>query len=308
MIAAAIDLGSNTVRVVVARKLSPGPWQILFQAQEITGLGKEVGRSGRIGPGAAERTLMVLSSYQEILSRFRLDELIVAGTEALRKATNAPEFLKRVEDTLGWRIRVLTGEEEARYAFLGIRYGPDSLPEQIMALDIGGSSTELSVGKGRKLESWISLPVGAAVLGQEFLSSDPPPSRELEGMFSFLQEILGPPLSAFRGHGSHLLVGTGGTITSLAAIHLGLADYDPSLVSQVSLSRRRIRGVFNRLCRLPLRQRMRVRGLEPGRADIIVPGIAILLSIMEILPRQAIRVSDGGLREGLLDSILGEGD
>ena len=230
------------------------------------------------------------------------------GTQALRTAVNAREFLTKVEESLGWRIRILSPGEEAHLALLGIRHGSPDLPIRLMALDIGGSSSELAQVEDTKIRQLISLPWGAVSIHEEFLPTDPPRPSELERMSSSLRGRLQASLFPYLALKDHLLVGTAGTVTTLAAIHLGLRDYDPEQVSRLTLLQTQIREIFHRLCRLPLSRRVQVPGLEAKRADIIVAGTAVLLAILEVLDRDRIRVSDGGLREGILLNLMGKGD
>lgn len=246
--------------------------------------------------------------YREILNRYRLEALEVVGTEVLRAAANAEEFLRLVNESLGWRIRILNPAEEAYLSLLGVRYGSPDLPEKLILLDIGGSSTELARVAGTEIKQLISLPLGAVSIHEEFICKDPPAPSDLERMFSSLKGRLKPPLCPFQPWADHLLVGTAGTITTLAAIHLGLREYDGERVTHVNLAPLRIREIFDHLCQMPLSRRTQVPGLEEKRADIILSGAAILLVILEVLGRDRIRVSDGGLREGILLNLMGKGD
>ena len=308
---AVIDLGSNTVRLLIAQILEdhpPSRPHLLFQAQEITRLGEGVSQTKRIKEEAAERTISLLARYQETIGDYRPQRLEIVGTEALREAENAKEFIGQVEGALGWRIRVLTPGEEARLTLLGIRYAPLDLPARLIVLDIGGSSTELAQADGLQLSRLVSLPLGAVGTQEEFLSADPPTTEEIERMFSSLRRRLSLPFSPFSSLRDHLLVGTAGTITTLASVHLGLREYDPEKVNGLILTHRQIGEIFERLRQLPLALRTKVPGLEAKRADIILSGAAILLVTLKVLQQERIEISDGGLREGLLLSLLGKGD
>ncbi len=304
---AVIDLGSNTVRLLIAeaKAHSPSRFEILFQGQEITRLGEGLSQGREIGEAAAKRTLDLLGRYREVIARYLPVRLEVVGTAALREARNAKDILRQVEQSLGWRIRILSPGEEAYLTLLGVRSGPIQLPELWMLLDIGGSSTELAQAQRLQMERTISLPWGAVGIHEEFIHEDPPVPEAMEALFASLRRRLGPPLSCFLPLGDHLLVGTAGTITTLAAIHLGLKEYDPGLVNGLSLTQIQIQKIFDHLRQMPLAQRGEVPGLEVRRADIIVAGTAILLVAMEVLRRDRIVISDGGLQEGILVSLLG---
>ncbi|MDH7499059.1 MAG: hypothetical protein QHH30_01575 [candidate division NC10 bacterium] len=296
------------MRLLVAEKCPPLRLRILFQAQETTRLGEGVSRTGQIGKEAAERTLALLLRYREIIQGFRPDALEVVGTETLRAATNAEQFLRLVEESAGWRIRILSPAEEAYFALIGLRYGSPDLPEKLILLDLGGASTELARSAGFKMKELISLPLGAVGIYEEFVHTDPPAPSDLEGMLLSLGRRLEEPLRPLQPWQDHLLVGTAGTITTLGAIHLGLKEYDGEQVSRVSLAQHQIRQIFDHLCRLPLSRRAQVPGLEAKRADIILSGTAILLVILKLLRRDRLRVCDGGLREGILLHLMGKGD
>jgi exopolyphosphatase/guanosine-5'-triphosphate,3'-diphosphate pyrophosphatase len=258
---AVIDLGSNTVRLLIAQVFEdhpPSRPHLLFQAQEITRLGEGVSQTKRIKEEAAERTISLLARYQETIGDYRPQRLEIVGTEALR--------------------------------------------------DIGGSSTELAQADGLQLSRLASLPLGAVGTQEEFLSADPPTTEEIERMFSSLRRRLSLPFSPFSSLRDHLLVGTAGTITTLASVHLGLREYNPEKVNGLILTHRQIGEIFERLRQLPLALRTKVPGLEAKRADIILSGAAILLVTLKVLQQERIETSDGGLREGLLLSLLGKGD
>ena len=306
---AVLDLGSNTVRLLIAEAEahSPPPFRILYQNQEITRLGEGLSQERKIAEKAEKRTLDLLVRYQEVIARYAPLRLEVVGTAALREATNAKDLLRQIEEALGWRVRILSPEEEAYLTLLGVRSGPIPLPKLWMLLDIGGCSTELAQAEGVQMKRAISLPWGAVGIHEEFIPEDPPAPKSIKVLLASLRERLGPSLSPFLPLTNHLLVGTAGTITTLAAIHLGLKEYDAEGINGLSLTQIQIREIFDRLRQMPLGQRREVPGLEAPRADIILAGTAILLAVMEGLGRDRIVVSDGGLREGILVSLLGSG-
>lgn len=303
---AAIDVGTNTIRLLIAEADDRGGYRRLLEAQEITRLGQGLLPERLLQPEPMRRSLAVLAHFRRLCADRAVGAIRAVGTSALREAGNRDEFLSLARQDAGVEIELISGEEEARLTLLGIRGALDPAPASILMLDIGGGSTELLLADGPRIVGLVSTGLGAVKLTETFLTEDPPAPAQLDAAARAADDRF-----ARVRHGElpgwvkpPVLVGTAGTITTLAAIDLALDVYDPSRVNGHRLSRDRVAGLLADLAGMPLSGRRRVRGLEPARADIIVAGTLICLAAMRAFGLHTLTVSDGGLREGILLDLL----
>jgi exopolyphosphatase/guanosine-5'-triphosphate,3'-diphosphate pyrophosphatase len=306
MRAAAIDLGTNTIRLLIGEADGSGGYRPLLSAQEITRLGQGLLPDKVLQPEPMQRSLAVLARFRGLCADHGVTAIAAAGTSALREARNRDWFLLRARRDADLEIVVIPGEEEARLTLLGIRAALDPLPRRLLTLDIGGGSTELLLADGPRVLGLVSTGLGAVKLTETYLAEDPPTPAQLEAAGRAVAQRLArvrqgelPPWTE-----PPVFVGTAGTITTLAAIDLTLDAYDPARVTGHRLTQDRIAGLLADLARMPLARRRHVRGLEPARADIIVAGTLICLSALRTLGFLALTVSDGGLREGILLDLV----
>ncbi len=304
---AVIDVGTNTVRLLVAESDGRFPPRTLLTAQEITRLGQGLLPRRELQPEPIRRTLCALRRYRELAEAQRAATLLAVGTSALREARNRAAFLAAARDEAGVEVVVIGGEEEARLALLGVRAGLPGAPAHLAMMDIGGGSTELLLADGETVLAAVSTGLGVVKLTEKYLHADPPLPSELERVRRTAAERLdrARKVELFdRMPRDPFLVGTAGTVTSLAAMDLALVLYDPARVTGHRLTRARVAELLDRLTSLQLADRRRVPGLEPGRADVIIVGGVICLAAMDVLGFSALTVSDGGLREGILLDLL----
>ena len=297
---AAIDVGTNTVRLLVADVEEPGMYRAVFQEQVITRLGERVQETGVLSPGAVERTFQVLKRYAETARELGVGEVVAVATSAAREAKNRAEFLDRVRTELALDLQVISGEDEATLTAIGVSHalGPDHA--NMLIVDIGGGSTEFTAYQQGRNAGHLSLPIGVVKLTEAHLKGDPPSLPELEGAAISIRESLRKVPEPLQHPQGAILVGTAGTPTTLAAIDLGLATYDGERVTGHRLSRRRIEALLQYLTSLPLTDRRQIVGLEPARADVIVAGTLLTREIMALFDFDELTVSDGGLRDGIL--------
>ncbi len=302
---AAIDVGTNTIRLLIADPDRESRYSVVLAAQEITRLGQDLFPGATLKPEPMRRSLEVLRSFSDLLRRYAVDRSRAVGTSALREARNRHDFLDAAL-AIGVPIDVVSGEEEARLTVLGVRGGLSGLPARMAMIDIGGGSTELLATDGPTIRAALSTGLGSVGLTEAYLRTDPPAAAELMAARTEIhRRLAGLPAARLADvAASASLVGTAGTITTLAALDLALEVYDPARVDGHVLTRNRIESILHRLAALPLAARRRLPGLEPARADIIVAGAAICLGAMERLDFDALTVSDGGLREGILLDLL----
>lgn len=303
---AAIDLGSNTIRLLVADADPEGGLRRLRGAQVIARLGAGLAESGKLAPESVDRALAAVGEYRDRARADGAERVLVVATAAVREAANRDELLGRLERDLCLLPRVVSGEEEARLALLGVLWGLPAVPSPFCVLDIGGGSTELLVADGARPLGGVSLRLGVVPLVERFLHADPVDWAEYTACATHVAgRFAAEAWPVIRGLGPRVLVGTAGTITTLAALDLGLAAYDPARVQGHHLTREAICGLRVRLGALHLAERGRVPCLEPGRADLIIPGIAVALAVLDGLDFAELVVCDTGLREGILLDAVG---
>jgi exopolyphosphatase/guanosine-5'-triphosphate,3'-diphosphate pyrophosphatase len=300
---AAIDIGTNSVLLTIAEQHDGGV-RILVDRATVTRLGERVDGTRRLSKDAIERTLRCLEGYAKDLAQHQVAQLDVVGTSALRDAQASSDFLDCAEGLLGTRPRVIDGNEEARLTSLGALSGL-SFTGPFVVVDIGGGSTELIVGSfdgtSLDLEHFISLDIGSVRLTERRITHDPPTPTELAALTSdveiALQEV---PFDLSKG----TLIGVAGTVTTLCAIDLGLSPYDAKRVHGTTLELSSIEAHLSALSRIDRQQRSQIRGLEPSRADVIIAGAIIIERVLRLSGRNSLRVSDRGVRYGLLSNLF----
>lgn len=301
---ATVDLGTNTIRLLVV-EVESGRWRVLAQAQRITRLGQGQGGVGALRAKPIERTVAAVAEFVATAERLGAAHVRIVATSAVREAPNREEFATRIHAATGRRIEVVSGEEEARLTLLGVSAGLPHLGGSFLLVDIGGGSTEFVLAESGRARAAASLRLGVVSLAERFIDAGPVDPARYAAM---TREIAGrlagemPPMVGARR--SSVLVGTAGTVTTLAALDLGLATYEADQVHGHRLTRSAVERLRDRLGALSLAARAGLPGLEPGRADVLIPGIAICLATMEHFGFDALIVSDRGLREGLLCEIL----
>jgi exopolyphosphatase/guanosine-5'-triphosphate,3'-diphosphate pyrophosphatase len=301
----AIDIGTNSVRLLVAdvdgagetAKLDPVDRRI-----RITRLGQGVDESRRLDPEAISRTLDVLREFRGALDELGVERARATATSAVRDADNRDEFMEAAADVLGFEPELLPGTEEARLSFMGATAGLDE-PAPYLTLDIGGGSTEFVVGT-HEPEGLISVDTGSVRITEQHLRSDPPEPEELSEAVSVVRAHLADverEVPAVREAAT--LIGVAGTITTVAAIELGLTEYDRDKIHHFRLARTAAEEVFRTLATEPVEVRRHNPGLDPGRVDIIVGGTLILVTIMRTFDFNEILVSEADILDGLVRSI-----
>lgn len=311
---AALDLGTNNCRLLVAEPIGGG-FEVVDSFSRITRLGEGLAASGRLGEAAIRRTLAALAVCRRIISRNHVAELRCVATEACRRAANGAAFIERVERDIGIRLDIVSQDEEARLALLGCLPLVDEAAEQVLMVDIGGGSTEivwfdrmaLNAEQGRAGSS-VSLPLGVVTLAESF-AGELDRGWYPEMVEAVRQALAACPLAGFAPRSLEApavqMLGTSGTVTTLAAVHLGLKRYDRRRVDGMVMSYRSIEAVAERLRRLDNRGRAAHPCIGRGRADLVVAGCAILEAIHESWPVSRLRVADRGVREGILNGLLG---
>ena len=297
---AAIDLGSNTVRLLVASAREEGVKRLLVR-QEATRLGQGLVQDGLLDPEAARRTLDVLRRFKLETAAFGVQKVLVGATMAVRQAGDGQSFMVRIKRETGFDTVVLTGRQEAELTAAGVMTSLNPVPPELVIFDLGGRSTEFVLARENRIESAFSLGLGAVSLTEKYLTSDPPSVTEIRDCRAEIAAIFRHGLDRVRRklNGPAYVAGTAGTVTTLAAMAQGLTEYRRDLVDNYRLTRETAAGLFNTLAALPVSRRKELPGLPPDRADIIAAGAAVVLDVMEYFKVNEIKVSDSGLLEGL---------
>jgi exopolyphosphatase/guanosine-5'-triphosphate,3'-diphosphate pyrophosphatase len=302
---AAIDIGTNTTRLIVA-EISGSSLEERERRTEITRLGEGVDRSGLLSEAGIERVHETVARYVEIADEHRAACVLAIATSAVRDASNGEEFLHGLESRFGLRVRLLSGNEEALLAFRGATHGR-KLKGCVLVVDIGGGSTELVLGDASGPSFHVSLDVGAVRLTERYLHSDPPGIDELDHCSTAVRELLVDRIPAEVLRAPRSAIGNAGTITTLAALDQRLPAYDRDRVHGYSLSRHAVHEQLVRLASLPLTERRQVPALEPDRAPVIVAGTIVCRELLDAFALEAIEASELDILDGaaLLAAELG---
>jgi len=285
------------VRLLVVETAGGRGWRILEEAQTVTRLAEGLAETGRLGEVPAARTARVVAQYAATAAGHGAEKLVIVATSAVREARNGGDFARQVGALAGHPVRVVPGDAEARLVLRGVMHGLGVTPSNLLVFDIGGGSTEFIRASGGVLQAAVSLRLGVVQLAERF--------RDYADVAQHVRARLATevPGQIARPTPDHL-VGTAGTVTTVAALDLGLERYDPSRVQGHRLARDAVERQLARLLPLSVAERAALPCLEPGRADVIVPGIAIVLETMTLTGAESLVVSDDGLREGILVETL----
>ena len=291
---AAVDLGTNSTRLLVA-DVDDGRLDEVSRRQKITRLGEAVDERKRLLPVPIARVRNVLTDFRREAERLGAERTLAVATSAVRDAENGEAFLGEIEWSYGFQTRLLSGHEEAQLTFRGASTGR-KVAEDTLVIDIGGGSTELVVGGPDGLRFHDSLDLGGVRLTERFLHSDPPTEEELEACGAAVRALLAERVP--REVRPRTAIGVAGTITSLAALDLGLAEYDPDRVHGHRLSREGVLRQLERLASLPLAERRELPALDPDRAPVIVAGTVILREVLDHFGLDGLEASERDILDG----------
>ncbi len=309
---AAIDCGTNSTRLLVAEVGDPGPQggsrvTTLARRMHITRLGRGVDASGRLAADAIERTVAVLRGYGAVLEELDVSGVRITATSAARDAANREELFDAAEAAVGTRPELLSGLDEGRLSFAGATAVLDPGEGPFLVVDIGGGSTEFVVGTS-EAEGVVSVDVGCVRLTEQYLHSDPPAPEELSTALSLVAAHLDDvtrQLPATRT--AARFVGLAGTVTTVAAVEIGLAAYDRDAIHHFELTHAAAEDVFRTLATEARAERVHNPGLEEARADVIVGGTCVLVAVMRYFGFDRCLVSEADILDGLVLSQLDGG-
>jgi exopolyphosphatase/guanosine-5'-triphosphate,3'-diphosphate pyrophosphatase len=301
---AVFDLGSNSIKCVMAETRARGI-RILHEESISTRLAEHLIDTCELRPEAIARTLTALRQLRAKAAGLGIECFRAVATSAVRDSRNRREFLRAAREVLGFPVRLLSGTEEAETIFAGVTADPHWRGRDIFILDIGGGSAEWVQGRHGKMEKRMSLPLGAVRLRERFLHAYPVAPDTAALLVETMRGQITHPLAGYS-LSSRRMVGTGGTITCLVAIHKELEHFDPCKIDHASLTLGQIRGLLRGFAGLTLEQLRALPGLPPKRADLIIPGTAVVLATMELLGAKRLHVSVRGLRYGVLTAAIRE--
>jgi exopolyphosphatase / guanosine-5'-triphosphate,3'-diphosphate pyrophosphatase len=288
---AAVDLGTNSTRLLVADVDGNGRLEEVVRRLTITRLGEGVDERRRLLPVPIARVRNTLSEYRHELEALGAERTLAIGTSALRDAENGEAFLGEIEWSYGFSTRMLNGIEEASMMLRGVAAGRDEPLSDTLLVDIGGGSTELVLSENGGVPHAVSIDVGCVRLTERHLASDPPTAAELEAAAEEVRAAL--PVRPARA-----AVGVAGTVTTLAALDLQLEEYDPDRTHGHRISRASVERQLARLVSMTIEERMRVPALEPGRAPVIVAGVVVLREILDAFGLAEIEASERDILHG----------
>jgi exopolyphosphatase/guanosine-5'-triphosphate,3'-diphosphate pyrophosphatase len=306
---AAIDIGSNSVRLFVAEALRGGTYRILDEEREPTRLARSVSSEGRLDDESIERTIAALKTFKEIAAGYQVTALRTIATCAVRESRNGPEFCRRVREEVGLEVEVVSGEREARLAFSSVQHAFDLTGRNVVVADIGGGSTEIVFATGNLIESIFSTPLGVVRLTEQCGLGEGADAADFQRGLGELDTVIGNVLKKQTTRplfAPHLLVGCGGTFTTLAELMMAAKREVDVPVAGYRVSHAEVRHLLERLKKMPIRARRGMPGMTPDRADIIIPGLSIIDALMKRFRVNALAVHTRGVRDGLVREMIDE--
>ncbi|MDX9708596.1 MAG: Ppx/GppA phosphatase family protein [Trichloromonas sp.] len=290
---AAIDIGTNTVRMLLAEVGPEGLAPVRYE-RCITRLGGGLCPVKGLAPDARERTLCALRAMKSQLDAHTVRRVRAVGTQALRLAANGADFVHAIRQELDIAVEIISGDEEARLSTLGVCEALHPRPPSTLIFDIGGGSTEFILLEGDQRRFARSYPLGAVRLAE----SSEKPGQVIDGILELLERDLREAGAVIAE--DTVLVGTAGTVTTIAALDLEMTEYDWRRVNNHRVSRERVEDFLHRLRPMSLAEREALPGMEKGRGDLIVPGLSIVSGLLRRFCKREIIVSDFGLLEGIV--------
>lgn len=300
-----VDIGTNTLLLlVVEARAADGrtALDVLHEACEFGRLGKGLDDTGALSHDSIARSLDIAREYRRVIDELAVDRVCAVGTQALREATNAAEFVEPAQAILGVPIEVIGGEREAELVFGAVVESFPDLTDQVFAVaDVGGGSTEIIVaaGTGKSIASLISLPIGSVRLHERHLRADPPTPAQVQALIADIDAAL-DQVDLPTGV---CLVGTAGTATTIASVEMKLGSHDPERIQGFSMPVQAVERQLARYLERTVMERRHMPGLAPQRADVIAAGCAIYARILHRMQASSFRISDRGVRWGLAHEL-----
>ena len=303
---AAVDIGSNSVRLEVAEVIG-GSARILASDRQVTRLGASVFREGRVSPEALDLLCGVLAGMAVTWKRYDVLSIRAVATAAVRDARNQAEFLARTSLALGADIEIISGQEEARLIHLGVQSRWPHPKERFLIIDIGGGSAEIILSEDDRVCAAFSKPLGAIRLQELFLRNDPPGPAELLRMEEYIEERIAPAVREIGRKRIDRVVGTSSTAAAVVSAVSRIPRARREEADRRRASAAQMRRLYRELCTLELRRRQKIVGIGPRRAEIIIPGAAVLLHVLDAFRMPSLFYSGAGVRDGIIADLAARG-
>ena len=295
---AAIDIGTNSIRCIVVEVAPNGKFKILDDEKATVRLGEGLFRTGELTPASWQRAIEALSRMKKVVDGYRVRAIEAVATSAVRQAANGREFIDLVAQEVGLAVEVISGEEEAELAVLSARHNFDMEGVPHAMIDIGGGSVEIITAFGGHVEELVSLPLGAVVLTERFLKSDPVTADEEERLRKFIRTTLNEQFD--DGFPAHCLLGSGGTMNAIAAMVMAMGKEAYQSIHGYDILRSQVVHLLAMLLRKDLKERRSVPGLNADRSDIIIAGVMMVDELMRFFGANILKINERGIREGLI--------
>ena len=297
---ASIDIGSNTARLLILEFTGDQKFNLLVSKRNITRLGEGIDAKGKLTEHRMQTTLKVLSRFRQICLENGDPPLFAVATSAVREASNGQEFVRLAKKETGIDIKIITWEEEARLTLEGVYWKIPHENRRVITFDIGGGSTEFILSEGENIKDFCSTSLGVVRLTEKFITQHPVDEKEYHSLQNHLQDELQTVKNKLSAFLPELLIGTAGTVTTLAALKGNIYPYDPEKIHGSTFSRPEAESILDDLKGKSLSQRLLLKPMEPGREDLIIAGTAIVLETMRAFGCEILTVSEYSLREGLI--------
>ncbi len=272
---AAIDIGTNSTRLLLVNVRADGRLEPEVHHERLTKLGAGLDRSRILSAEAMNRVIETLIDYRTIITKYRVDEVRLFATSATRDAVNKADFISLIKEKTGFECRILSGEHEAKLSFLGL-VSDLEIDDPFLVCDVGGGSSEFIFAKNRSMRFYKSLDIGSGRLTRQFLCSDPPTTKEVkrarESAASVLDQFAFDPVK---------IIGVGGSAAALALIAAGVSHHEAEMAHHFTLQKSTLAGIVNELAQRSIKERKKITGLDPDRADVLLGGALIYWEIMD---------------------------
>ena len=300
---AAIDIGSNSIRMEAAEVLPGVPTRILASDREVTRLGESVFRAGAVSEEAMKSTCVVLTRMRDLYRGLDVVGVRVVATSAIRDTRNQREFLMRATEAAGAPVDIISGREEARLIHAGVDSSWPQQDKRVLIIDIGGGSAEIiAADRGRLVEGY-SKPLGAVRLNEAFLKNDPPGPRQLHQMHEYIQAKLEPVVRRLGRAGWDRAIATSATASAVASAVARTPRSKRDEIDRARIQTAQVRKLYAKIASVSLAGRKRITGIGPRRAEIIVPGVGVLLRVLEEFQLPAFYYSRAGVRDGIIADL-----
>ena len=293
---AIFDIGTNSIKCLIAA-IDEGKIKTIAELSNISRLGENLQKTGKISEKALKRNITVLSDFMQIAKKNQVDELYAVSTMVLRTAENSIKFLNQVKEKLNLDIKIISGKKEAELSYLAALNSLNIKENEFVIFDIGGGSTEFIFVKDKTIIKKISINMGAVLLTEKFLASNPVKNEEFHNMLAYIKKSLGEhnfPENIDK------LIGIGGTVTALGAVKKKLIKYAPDVIHGSNLRLEEIQRQTDLYLTKNIKERRNIPGLHPERADIILAGVGIISEIIKKFEVHELTICEKGIRHGLL--------